>query len=218
MTRTLFVLACIGGAFAQQTDYKPGQTGPFCGVVTSSRVITIPGGACDFRLTLKPPDASTPLEIVIPDATRRQLAARPWDYFHQDICVSGPIQSDRAEPYVLVTKPSQIEVTSKGASLSFGAGAVSACDAALQPPRLLKETKPRYTDSAMRQKIQGVVVMDAVVDADGKVTDARVTRALHPELDEQALLAVKQWQFQPGTRDGKPVSVLVAVEMSFTRR
>lgn len=218
MTRTLLVLACIGGAFAQQTDYKPGQTGPFCGVVSSYRVITTSGGACDLRLTLKAPDASTPLEIAIPDAARRQLARRPWDYFRQEICVSGAIVSDRAEPYVLVTQPSQIEVKSLSDSPAFGLGAISTCDAALQPPRLLKETKPRYTESAMRQKIQGVVAMDAVVDADGKVIDTRVTRSLHPELDEQALLALKQWQFRPGTRDGKPVSVLVAVEMTFTRR
>ena len=39
-----------------------------------------------------------------------------------------------------------------------------------------------------------------------------------PDLDEQALLAVKQWRFDPGTRDGKPVPVLVMIEMTFALR
>ena len=43
-------------------------------------------------------------------------------------------------------------------------------------------------------------------------------KSLHPDLDEQALLAVKEWRFDPGTRDGKPVPVLVMIEMTFALR
>ena len=41
---------------------------------------------------------------------------------------------------------------------------------------------------------------------------------LHPELDEQALKAVREWKFVPGVMNGKPVPVLVNIEMSFTQR
>ena len=68
---------------------------------------------------------------------------------------------------------------------------------------------------AMRQKVQGTVEMQAVVDKDGAVSEARVVRSVHPDLDEEALKAVKAWRFVPGTVDGKPAPVLVEIEMSF---
>ena len=46
----------------------------------------------------------------------------------------------------------------------------------------------------------------------GEVT---VKKPLHPELDKEAVKAMKQWQFKPGTKDGKPVDVAVDVEMTF---
>lgn len=64
--------------------------------------------------------------------------------------------------------------------------------------------------------IAAVVGLEAVVSPDGTVTLARVVKSLHPDLDEQALVAVKQWRFVPGMRAGKPVPVRVSVEMTFT--
>jgi TonB family protein len=217
MTRMLLLLACLAGTFAPQS-VKPGQPETHCGVVTSSRIVRSAPGTCDLRLVVQAPGAASPLEIVIGDAARRALPRRPWDYFSQNVCVSGTIMTDRPERYVLVTQASQLELRASADAPPFGASAVSLCDGPLQSPRLLKETKPSYTEGAMRERIEGLVVMDAVVDTDGKVTDARVTRPLHPELDEQALLALKAWQFQPGARGGAPVSVVVEVEMTFKLR
>jgi protein TonB len=83
-------------------------------------------------------------------------------------------------------------------------------------PVLVKEVKPKYTEGAMRRKVEGRVVLSAVVKADGKVGDVDVTESLDPELDEQAIAAAKQWEFKPGTRDGEPVSVRISLELSFT--
>jgi TonB family protein len=85
-------------------------------------------------------------------------------------------------------------------------------------PRVVKEVHPVYTDEAKRHRIQGTVTMDVVVLADGTVGDVTVTKSLDTEygLDEQAVNAVKQWRFRPGTKDDKPVNVLVTIEMSFT--
>jgi TonB family protein len=92
--------------------------------------------------------------------------------------------------------------------------------AGVTPPRLVKETKPTYTRDAMRARIEGAVVMEVVVQADGTVGDVRVVRSLDKELglDDQAVKAVKQWRFDAGRRDGKPVPVLVEIEMTFTLR
>jgi periplasmic protein TonB len=54
------------------------------------------------------------------------------------------------------------------------------------------------------------------VKADGTVGDKKVVKALHPDLDQAALDAAAQWVFEPGTRDGRPVNVLVTIAMAFT--
>lgn len=84
-------------------------------------------------------------------------------------------------------------------------------------PRLVFEAKPNYTGDAMRNRIEGVLFMEAVVETDGSVGEVRVTRSLDKEygLDDQAVRAVKRWRFEPATRDGEPVPVLVEIEMSF---
>ena len=84
-------------------------------------------------------------------------------------------------------------------------------------PVLIKEVKPNYTEGAIRRRVQGVVEMSVVVLRDGTVgDDVRITKSLDEELDQQAIIAVRQWRFRPGTKDGEPVNVRVSVEMTFT--
>jgi protein TonB len=89
-------------------------------------------------------------------------------------------------------------------------------------PALIHEVKPNYTGDAMRAKLQGIVEMEAVVMPDGTVDPNRIkiTRSLDATfgLDQQAIIAVKQWKFRPGTFKGQPVPVLVNVELTFTLR
>ena len=87
-------------------------------------------------------------------------------------------------------------------------------------PTVLNEVKPSYTADAMRQKIQGVVMVEAVVMPDGGVGQVTVVRSLNPTfgLDQEAIKAVRRWRFRPGTRFGQPVPVLVEIELTFTLR
>lgn len=91
-------------------------------------------------------------------------------------------------------------------------------DAGITLPRVVKEVKPVYTPAAMKAKIQGTVWMTAVVLASGDVGDVAVVKSLDTEhgLDQQAIDATRQWKFEPGTREGKPVRVEVTIEMTFT--
>lgn len=88
------------------------------------------------------------------------------------------------------------------------------------PPRILREVRPQYTADAMRAKIQGIIELEAVVLPDGSVGEVRVVRGLDAVfgLDQEAIKAVKQWRFLPGTRLGQPVAVLVGIELTFTLR
>jgi TonB family protein len=85
-------------------------------------------------------------------------------------------------------------------------------------PTVTREVKPSYTPEAMQRKIQGSVWLEAVVLETGDVGDIQVTRSLDPEygLDREAIKAAKQWKFKPGTKDGKPVAVVVTIELTFT--
>jgi periplasmic protein TonB len=87
----------------------------------------------------------------------------------------------------------------------------------VKAPVLIKEVKPRYTDAAKARGVQGSVEMVVIVQTDGTVGDeVRVTKSLDPDLDQEAIVAMRQWRFKPGTKDDKPVDVEVNVEMTFT--
>ncbi|HEX6364238.1 MAG TPA: TonB family protein [Albitalea sp.] len=90
----------------------------------------------------------------------------------------------------------------------------------VRPPVVVSEEKPAYTAAAMRQRIQGQVHLQAVIDTEGKPTDIKVVRSLDPTygLDANAVAALEAWRFKPGTREGKPVPVLVTVELTFALR
>jgi TonB family protein len=87
-------------------------------------------------------------------------------------------------------------------------------------PSILKEVKPSYTAEAMRAKIQGVVMVEAIVREDGSVGKVEVVRSLDPTygLDQEAIKAVRLWRFAPGKRLGQNVPVLVEIELTFTLR
>lgn len=75
---------------------------------------------------------------------------------------------------------------------------------------------PDYTDELRRQKVEGSVFLSIVVAQDGRVTGAKVLRAANEEFARKALEAVRTWKLKPAKGpDGKPVAVIVPVEIVF---
>ena len=87
-------------------------------------------------------------------------------------------------------------------------------------PTVLTEVKPSYTAEAMRAKVQGAVMVEAIVREDGSVGQVRIVRSLDRTfgLDEEALKAVRNWRFRPGKHQGRNVAVIVEIELTFTLR
>ena len=87
-------------------------------------------------------------------------------------------------------------------------------------PQVVKQVKAEYTEEAKANRIEGVVGLNIVVLEDGKVGDVQVTQSLDTiyGLDRNAVAAMKQWEFKPGQKDGKPVAVRVNVTMNFSLR
>jgi periplasmic protein TonB len=88
----------------------------------------------------------------------------------------------------------------------------------IEPPKLLQEFKPVYTEEARLKNLEGEVVMEIVVRRDGSVGDLRIIRGLGGGLNERAAQAVRQWRFSPARRQASPVDVIVEVSVEFKLR
>jgi protein TonB len=88
----------------------------------------------------------------------------------------------------------------------------------VEPPRLLREVKAKYTDEARRGGTTGNVILEIVVTSDGTVGEVSVRRGLGRGLDERAIEAVRQWKVAPARRLGQPVDVIVEVAVEFMLR
>jgi protein TonB len=97
-------------------------------------------------------------------------------------------------------------------------GGVYQPGAGIDPPTLVREVRPLYTDDARRQRIEGDVILEIVVRSDGSVGSIRVRRSLGGGLDQRAIEAVRQWRFNPARRYGTPVDVAVEVAVEFKLR
>jgi periplasmic protein TonB len=91
--------------------------------------------------------------------------------------------------------------------LTPGSGIVS--------PKIIYQIDPEFTEEARKGKEQGRVVVNLVVGTDGSPQNPRLRCGAPAGLNEKALNAVKQWRFNPSTKDGKPVPVEIDVEVEF---
>lgn len=74
---------------------------------------------------------------------------------------------------------------------------------------------PRYTESARKARIQGMVILRTVIDAEGNVAAAEVVKGLTLGLTESALETIRTWKYQPATQGGRPVAVYLNVMINF---
>jgi protein TonB len=85
--------------------------------------------------------------------------------------------------------------------------------AGIAPPRISHQVDPQHPTRGFR--ISGAVLLGLIVRSSGAPDDVHVIRSLEKEVDQAAVDAVKQWRFEPATKDGKPVSVKISVEIRF---
>jgi protein TonB len=84
------------------------------------------------------------------------------------------------------------------------------------PPELVTRVQPVYPEIARKARVQGVVIVEAIIDKLGNVTDARVLRGLPMGVSEAATAAIQKWKYKPATLNGRPVSVYLTVTVTFT--
>lgn len=135
--------------------------------------------------------------------------------------VATPVLRAPIERTAIVSGVTQEEADALARSLSPTSNTratVYAAEPGVSPPVPIHVKNPSYPPQALLRRVQGEVTLRALVRADGTVEDIRVIRSLDKNefgLDEQAVAALRESTFQPGTRDGRPVNVLVEVKMMF---
>ena len=84
-------------------------------------------------------------------------------------------------------------------------------------PVKTRNVDPRYPQVAQAARVAGVVILEAVIGPDGRVTDVKILRSV-PLLDDAAVEAVRQWEYTPTMLNGVPVPVIMTVTVNFQLR
>ena len=83
-------------------------------------------------------------------------------------------------------------------------------------PIEIHRVKPEYPEAARRARMQGVVILEAIITKYGDVESVRVLRGINPLLDNAAMRAVMQWKYQPATFHGRPIPVYLTATVTFS--
>ena len=85
----------------------------------------------------------------------------------------------------------------------------------IKPPTKIRDQTPLYPDIAKQARVQGIVILEAIIDPNGNVTNVRVLRSI-PLLDQSAIDAVRRWKYEPTLLNGVPVPIVMTVTVNFS--
>jgi protein TonB len=174
----------------------------------------------------EPPKNPDPKLIVEPTVVAPQLASLPQINLLNLGDPNGAVGAPSAGPGVgggIGTGQGRGVGEGKGPGVGPGegggtGGGVFRVGGGVSPPTVISRVEPQYSEEARKARYQGTVVLEAIVRRDGTVDIQRVVRSLGFGLDENAIQALKQWRFRPGTRNGVPVDVSLNIEVNFNLR
>jgi protein TonB len=85
----------------------------------------------------------------------------------------------------------------------------------VKAPQLTNRVEPSYPEAARKARMEGVVILEAIITATGSVEDVKVLKSVNPLLDAAASRAVSQWRYRPATLNGRAVRVYLTVTVTF---
>jgi len=162
------------------------------------------------RLTGTAPTPTSPVEVpATVDATTTIEAPTPTPE-------SSPIDADRLQKDIEAQFQQKVrEMDARLEKARHLDHEVFRAGGEVTAPVVVSRVEPKYTETARRARIQGVVVVEAVVDWEGYVREVRVLKGLPMGLDAAAKFAVMQWKFRPATRRGEPVDAYLTITVQF---
>jgi len=200
---------------------------------TNKNVIRLSASQAPRKITdVKPVYPDEALKNKIQAVVMGQLAIDTNGRVFQAEVISGhPLLNDAAlaavkqwvyEPYMVNGKAQAVAITFTVAfRLNDEPEAKDANNALLRIsagpwPRLIKKVNPIYPAEAVKKKIEGTVIMEATIDKKGLVTTGRIIKSPDPLLADAAMAAVKQWVYKPYIKNGKAMSVIFTVSVTFS--
>ena len=102
-----------------------------------------------------------------------------------------------------------------GADDEFGAGAVRFGDPGVVWARIKKDSKPNYPDAMRRERINGLVSLEVIIETTGRVSGVRVVSSSDARFEANAVACARQWQFEPAQKDSKPHQALATLVLEF---
>jgi TonB family protein len=91
-------------------------------------------------------------------------------------------------------------------------------DGTITAPKRISSVEPVYPESSRRARESGIVILQSIITTTGCIHSLKILKPLSRELNTAALVAVSQWHFSPGLRDGKPVEVIFNLTVNFMLR
>lgn len=85
----------------------------------------------------------------------------------------------------------------------------------LSAPVAVNKVDPAYPATLIRERVEGMVVLRAVIHSDGSVGNVRILQSVNDSLDENAAMALQKWHFRPGTKNGAPVEIEAVIKIPF---
>jgi TonB family protein len=165
-----------------------------------------------------PSDVAT--ERVAADAVLRSVAAalNRWRF---DEPAGGPVTFQLSFGFVAgqvnhsLTDPSDVLPSQVAAAPWAAAEGAMPTSKALAPPKKTKYVKPVYPKAALDARVQGEVLLEIVIDTDGRVADARILKSV-PRLDQAAIEATLAARYEPVAINGIPIRVTSIVTHNFS--
>lgn len=187
-----------GGPFAPSTG-SPGSASPGASAGSAA-----PSSEFRPRGAALPAPGTAPRGAAVPGPApgAPNAAAVPGPGTAQPPKTASPSSSTRPRPPAL-----QDTVTVRSGGPVRVGGSVMA-------PNQIRKVQPVYPEEARAAGVKGVVILEAIIDQQGRVSEVRVLRSL-PLLDEAAIDAVRQWEYTPTMLNGLPVPIVMTVTVQF---
>lgn len=233
----------VSGVRAQSSFYSLTGTvlDPTNRVLPQARVV-LTDAARQATYAIRTDDAGRFEFVGLPPASYALEASRPgFAWFTENLAISGDAEreirlhvgsleetitiSNQAGPTVLPDPAATqrrdearqrfAEVRQKEMDRCATGGAGSTAGGQILPPVKTRDVRPVYPAPLMASNVGGTVTMDAVIGTDGTVREVRNVKGPHPDLEAEAVAAVRQWQFTPTLLNCEPIDVSMKVTTSF---
>ncbi len=125
------------------------------------------------------------------------------------LCPAAHASQGNTQP-VVTPQETACEALVKGVATAKAPG--------VTPPVITRKVEAKYSLAAFKAKAAGVVIVCAVIDAQGRVNRSAVKQSADPTLESPAIEALKRWRFRPAQLNGVPVPIAVELELVFALR